>query len=161
MTPNKYIKKLPAERRATITALRELILKHDKQVTEVVSDMMGKQLLLYNTPEGIMKYGLASPKQYMSFHSLVMYASSSRFGGSGLRERYAKLLPKAKFQAGCVNFKSEAEFPLDVAENFIKEMAKVEYPPPEFRNRMIANEEKRKKAAAKKKKNCLNRDSSD
>jgi hypothetical protein len=94
-----------------------------------------------------MKYGLASPKEYISFHSLVMYASSTRFGGSGLRERYEKLLPKAKFQKGCVNFKSEAEFSLDIAEEFVKEMAKVEYPPPEYRERMLKNEAKRKKKA--------------
>ena len=71
---------------------------------------------------------------------MVMYASSTRFGGSGLCEAYQTLLPKAKFQQGCINFKSAEQFPLDIAKKFIIDMAAVEYPPPEYKDRMIANE---------------------
>jgi hypothetical protein len=95
-----------------------------------------------------MKYALSSVKDHLSFHSMVMYGSSLRFGGSGLREAYEKLLPKAKFQKGCVNFKSEAELPLDVAEQFIADMASVEYPPPQLKAQMeksVARAKKKKK----------------
>lgn len=150
MTPKQFLDSLEPERKEILFALRELILKHDKNITETVAEMMGKEMLMYNTKEdGIMKYALASAKSHMSFHSLVMYASSARFGGSGLRETYEKLLPKAKFQQGCINFKSADQFPLDVAKDFIIDMASVVYPPPEFRDRMVANEKKRLEAVKK------------
>lgn len=151
MTPKQFLDSLPPERKEVLFALRDLLLKHDKNINETVSGMMGNQMLMYCTKEdGIMKYALSSVKSHMSFHSLVMYGSSTRFGGSGLRETYQKLLPKAKFQQGCINFKSAEQFPLNVAKNFIIDMASVEYPPPEYKDRMIANEKKRLEAAKKK-----------
>jgi hypothetical protein len=131
--------------------MRELLLKYDPQIKETVGGMMGKEMLMYCTQaDSIMKYALSSVKTHISFHSMVMYGSSERFGGSGLREKYEKLLPKAKFQKGCVNFKSLMEMPIDIATSFIKEMAKVEYPPPEYKDRMIAAEKKRLAAQKKK-----------
>lgn len=151
MTPKQFLDSLEPDRKEILSWLRELLLKHDKNINESVGSMMNSQMLMYCTKEdGIMKYALASAKSHMSFHSVVMYVSSARFEGSGLREKYQKLLPKAKFQQGCINFKSADQFPLDVAKNFIIDMASVEYPPPEFRDRMIANEKKRLEAVKKK-----------
>ena len=135
MTPKQYLDTLPSDRKEVISKLRELILKSDPLVREVVGGMMGKEMLVYMQGD-VFKYALSSVKQHMSFHSMVMYGSSTRFGGSGLREAYEKLLPKAKFQKGCINFKNAMQMPLDIAEKFVKEMAKVEYPPPEFKERM-------------------------
>ena len=135
MTPKQYLDTLPSDRKEVISKLRELILKSDPLVREVVGGMMGKEMLVY-MQGNVFKYALSSVKQHMSFHSMVMYGSSTRFGGSGLREAYEKLLPKAKFQKGCINFKNAMQMPLDIAEKFVKEMAKVEYPPPEFKERM-------------------------
>jgi hypothetical protein len=150
MTPKQFLDSLEPDRKEILSQLRALILKHDKNVEEVVSGMMGKFSLVYVTKEDrLMKYGLSSAKSHMSFHSMVMYGSSTRFGGSGLREAYQKLLPKAKFQQGCINFKSLEQFPLDVAKNFIIDMAAVDYPPSEYKDRMIANEKKRLEAVKK------------
>lgn len=144
MTLKQFLDSLEPERKEILSALRDLLLKHDKSITESVSGMMGKEMLLYITKEDqLMKYALSSVKSHMSFHSMVMYGSSTRFGGSGLRETYQKLLPKAKFQQGCINFKSANEFPLNIAQDLIKDMAAAVYPPPEYRDRMIANEKKR------------------
>jgi hypothetical protein len=148
MTPKQYIESLPEDRKEVISKLREFILKSDPLVKEVVGGMMGKEMLVF-MQDDIMKYALSSMKEHMSFHSMVMYGSSLRFGGSGLREKFEKLLPKAKFQKGCINFKNAMQMPLDIAEKFIKEMSKVEYPPPEFKERMEKNAAKLK---AKKKK---------
>jgi hypothetical protein len=148
LTPKQYIESLPEDRKEVISKLRELILKSDPLVKEVVGGMMGKEMLVFMQGD-IMKYALSSMKEHMSFHSMVMYGSSLRFGGSGLREKFEKLLPKAKFQKGCINFKNAMQMPLDIAEKFIKEMAKVEYPPPEFKERMEKNAAKLR---AKKKK---------
>ena len=150
MTPQQFLDSLEPERKEVLSSLRELLLKHDKDIKESVGHMMESQMLMYCTKEdSIMKYALASAKSHMSFHSVVMYASSTRFGGTGLREKYEKLMPKAKFQKGCINFKSAEQFPLDVAKNFIIDMASVEYPPPEYKDRMIANEKKRLEAVKK------------
>ena len=148
MTPKQYLDTLPEDRKEVISKLREYILKSDPLVKEVVGGMMGREMLIYMQGD-LMKYALSSVKQHMSFHSMVMYGSSTRFGGSGLRETYEKLMPKAKFQKGCINFKNAMQMPFDIAEKFVKEMAKVEYPPAEYRERM---EKSAAKLKAKKKK---------
>jgi len=152
MTPKQYLDSLPEDRKEVISKLRQLILKSDPLVREVVAGMMGREMLVY-MQGNIMKYALSSVKEHMSFHSMVMYASSTRFGGGGLREKYEKLLPKAKFQKGCINFKNAIQLPLGIAEKFVKEMAKVEYPPAEYKQRMEKNaaklKAKKKKANAK------------
>jgi hypothetical protein len=146
MTPKQYIDSLPEDRKEVVLKLRELILKSDPLVKEVVAGMMGREMLMYMQGD-FMKYALSSVKQHISFHSMVMYGSSVRMGGSGLREKFEKLLPKVKFQKGCINFKNAVHFPLDIAEKFIKEMAKAEYPPKEFKERM---EKSVKRSKAKK-----------
>ena len=135
MTPRKYLDSLPEDRKEVISKLREYILKSDPLVKETVSRMMGQEMLMYMQGD-VMKYALSSVKQHMSFHSMVMYFCSERFGNTNLREKYEKLLPKAKFQKGCINFKDAMQMPLDIAEKFVQEMAKVEYPPPEYKERM-------------------------
>lgn len=152
MTPKQFIDSLPEDRKEVISKLRELILKSDPLVKEVVAGMMGRDSLIFLQGD-MMKYALSSVKEHMSFHSMVMYGSSIRFGTGDLRERFEKLLPKAKFQKGCVNFKNAMQLPLDVAEKFIAEMARAEYPPPQFKASMEKNaaklKAKREKAKAK------------
>jgi fructose-1,6-bisphosphatase len=97
MTPKQYLDTLPEDRREVISKLREYILKSDPLVKEVVGGMMGREMLVYMQGD-LMKYALSCVKQHMSFHSMVMYYNSTRFGGSGLRETYEKLLPKANFR---------------------------------------------------------------
>src|SRR5437867_636383 len=137
MTPKQYIDSLPEDRKEVISKLRELILKSDPLVREVVTGVMGRDALVYLQGD-IMKYALSSVKQYMSFYSMVMYASK------GMKEKFTKLLPKAKFQKGCINFKEAVHMPLDVMEKFIKEMADCEYPPPQYKERMEKNAAKMK-----------------
>jgi hypothetical protein len=143
MTPKQYLDTLPEDRREVISKLRSIILKSDPLVKEVVAGMMGREMLMYMQGD-FMKYALSSVKSHMSFHSMVMYGSSIRFGGGGLREKFEKLLPKAKFQKGCINFKNVAQLPLDIAEKFVKEMAKAEYPPKQFKESMEKNAAKLK-----------------
>ena len=143
MTPKQYLDSLPEDRKEVISKLRALILKSDPLVKEVVGGMMGREMLMYMQGD-FMKYALSSVKQHMSFHSMVMYGSSVKFGGSELREKFEKLLPKAKFQKGCINFKNAVQLPLDIAEKFVKEMAKAEYPPKAFKESMEKNAAKLK-----------------
>ena len=153
MTPKQYLDTLPEDRREMISKLRGFILKSDPLVKEVVAGMMGREMLMYMQGD-FMKYALSSVKSHMSFHSVVMYGSSIRLKGNGLREKFEKLLPKAKFQKGCINFNNAAQMPLDIAEKFVQEMAKMEYPPKQFKERMEKNaaklKAKNKKLKAKK-----------
>lgn len=141
MNVEAFLQTLPEDRRTITTTLRECILLHDRNVVEVVSVMMGQQMLMYNSPEGIFKYGLANPKSHFSFHSMLLYCRPE------LRERMQKELKNVKFQQGCVNVTKPSEFPIAIMEEFLREMAAMPYPPPEFRDRMLKNEEKRKAAS--------------
>ena len=123
MTPTVFLNGLPPDRKKTLAAIRKLILTYDNSVTESVGEMMGKEMLIYKAGD-IFKYALASTKGYMSFHSMVMYGCAPH-----LREKYITLLKKAKFQKGCINFKTADEMPLDIAEQFIKESAAIPFPP--------------------------------
>lgn len=149
MTAEEYLDSLEPGRKSLLSQIRDLILKHDKNITETVTTMMGKPMLVYQAPCGIFKYALASVKTHMSFHSMVMYGSSKRFGGTGLRERYEQLLPKAKFQKGCINFGNADQMPLDVVERLIRESAAQEYPPALYKDRMLKSEARRQAAQLK------------
>ncbi len=100
MTVAEYLNTIVSDRKLLLSRLRELILQHDRNVTESVEGTMGHEMIVYRTPDGIFKYALSSTKAYMSFHSMVMYCSSGGGEGAGLREKYQALLPKAKFQKG-------------------------------------------------------------
>jgi len=151
MTVQEYLDSLQPDRATIISKLHQFIVEHDKKVKVSVGRMMGKEMLIYNSvPDGIFKYALSSVKTHMSFHSMVMYCSSQRFCGTGLREKYQKLLPKAKFQKGCVNFNNAAQMPIDVVEEFIKESAMQEYPPAIYKERMLKDKVRRRAVKAKK-----------
>jgi hypothetical protein len=123
MTPEQYMDTIPAERKEIFARLREIILQNDKKVTEVVQNTMGKPMLVYNCNDSVFKYALASPKGHISFHSMVMY------GNPKIKEKYMPILPKGKFQKGCINFPNLKDFPFDVVEDLIRDSAGCPYPP--------------------------------
>ena len=146
MTPKEYLDSLEPDRKSLLSQIRALLMKHDKNITETVTTMMGKRMLVYQAEGGIFKYALASVMTHMSFHSMVLYGSSELFGGTGLREKYERLLPKAKFQKACINFRMADQVPLDVMEQLIKESAALEYPPAIYKERMLKSETRRQAA---------------
>jgi len=74
----QFLDTLPDERKEILSGLRDLILMHDKDVKEVVGDMMGKPSLIYVTKKDwLMKYSLSLAKNHMSFASMrVRHASA-------------------------------------------------------------------------------------
>ncbi len=118
MTPAEYIAEQDPTRQELLTNIHGIITNNDKTVIAEVSKMMGKDMIIYNCK--IFKYGLASVKDYMSLHVLPMYGSPVIYG------KYSKLLDKAKFQKGCINFKSAAEMPLPIVEELIKDCAPID-----------------------------------
>jgi hypothetical protein len=119
MTVTEHLDTHSDERRPVITAIHQLILKNDPSVEVVVGSMMGKEMLLYND-RGFFKYGLAGTKDYMSLHVMPIYLNLP------LHAKYVALLPKAKFQKGCINFKTGADISLDVVTGLISDCAPID-----------------------------------
>ena len=119
MKPEEFLKKLTPERKFLLSAIHEIILNKDKNVKAEVEKMMGKEMITYKT-SGVFKYGLSDTKNYMSLHLMPIYASAT------LHSKYEKLLDKAKFQKGCINFKNDKEIPLDILKNLLSDCSKVD-----------------------------------
>lgn len=112
MSITEFISGAPGERQPVLTALHEAIIANDPTVIPVVKPMMGKEMILYEE-RSYMKYGLASTKNHMSLHCLPMYMNPA------LHQQFEKLLPDAKFQKGCINFKDATAMPVAVVVRLI------------------------------------------
>jgi uncharacterized protein YdhG (YjbR/CyaY superfamily) len=119
MKPEEFLTKLTPERKSLLSAIHEIILNKDKNAKAEVEKMMGKEMIIYKT-SGVFKYGLSDAKNYISLHLMPIYGSAK------LHSKYEKLLDKAKFQKGCINFKNEKEMPLDILKNLISDCARVD-----------------------------------
>ncbi len=114
-----FISKQPSDRQDILSKLHAIILENDPTVVSEIDLMMGKEMIMYKS-RGMMKYALASVKGYMSLHVLPMYMSKFIF------EKYKALLPKSKFQKGCINFESAEVFPLQIAQQLIIECSPID-----------------------------------
>jgi hypothetical protein len=119
MTPSQFIDALESPRKEIISAIHKIILKTNKGILAEVSGMMGKQMLIYKKRE-IFTYALSSVKSHMSLHLMPIY------GYPPLHAKYSKLLNKAKFQKGCINFKQAEDMPLNMVEELMTECSKVD-----------------------------------
>jgi hypothetical protein len=119
MTPAAYISRQDASRRDILSKLHEIIIATDKTIVPEIGTMMGKEMIIYKAAN-VFKYGLASVKDYMSLHVLPMYGSPVIYG------KYSQLLNKAKFQKGCINFKTAEEMPLPIVRELLKHCAPID-----------------------------------
>jgi hypothetical protein len=119
MSITDHLNQQVPERQPLLTAIHNLVLKHDTSVEPVVGTMMGKEMILYND-RGSFKYGLANGKEHISLHVLPIYMNTELHG------KYVALLPKAKVQKGCINFKNETEMPLNIVANLISDCAPID-----------------------------------
>jgi len=117
-----YIRAQPAEWQEIMSAIHAIIIASDKTITDVVEPMMGKEMILYKGQQGkgMMKYGLSGMKNYMSLHVLPMYGSPKIYNA------YKKLLGKARFQKGCINFTSASDMPLSIVQQLIFDCAPID-----------------------------------
>lgn len=118
MLIKEYILQQPGERQELFTSIHEIILKEDKTVEPIVEPMMGKDMIVYRA--GVFKYGLSGMKNHMSLHMMPIY------GSPALYEKYKALLPDARFQKGCINFKNEKELPLNILNQLIHDCSKID-----------------------------------
>lgn len=119
MSIQEYLSKQEITRRPVLSAIHELIVSTDKKVNAEPGTMMGKEMILYKSC-GIFKYGLSGVKTHMSLHLMPIY------GSPAIHSKYAKLLDKAKFQKGCINFKNEEQMPLHIVKQLLIDCAKVD-----------------------------------
>ena len=119
MAVNDFIEKQEEGRRPLLQALHQIIIENDRSVSATIGLMMGKEMIIYND-RGFFKYGLASVKDYMSLHVLPIY------GSPPLHAKFAQLLPTAKFQKGCINFKNTEEMPLNIAAQLFADCAPID-----------------------------------
>jgi hypothetical protein len=119
MTVEEFIAKQEAARKEAISSIHSIIVKNNKRVKPEVDKMMGQEMIQYKLG-GIFMYGLGGGKSHMSLHLLPMYGTPSIY------TKYIKLLDKAKFQKGCVNFTKPEQMPLKIVEGLIKDCAKCE-----------------------------------
>ncbi|HTB32125.1 MAG TPA: hypothetical protein VK808_08875 [Bacteroidia bacterium] len=120
MTPEEFIAKQSPDRQPLLRSIHEIILKTNKKAVAEVAPMMRQEMIQYKV-NNYFVYALASPKTHMSIHAMPMYCTKS------IHEKFSKLLKKAKFQKGCINFKDATEMPLDIAEDFMTECAKIDW----------------------------------
>jgi glycine/serine hydroxymethyltransferase len=114
-----YILTQPADRQSILSDIHSIILDKDKSVTSEIEPMMGKEMIIYKA-NGMMKYGLAGVKNYMSLHVLPIYGSKTLF------EKYKSLLTRANFQKGCINFDTAEKMPLDIVRQLFSDCSKVD-----------------------------------
>jgi glycine/serine hydroxymethyltransferase len=114
-----YILAQPADRQSILSDIHSIILDKDKSVTSEIEPMMGKEMIIYKA-NGMMKYGLAGVKNYMSLHVLPIYGSKTLF------EKYKSLLTRANFQKGCINFDTAEKMPLDIVRQLFSDCSKVD-----------------------------------
>jgi hypothetical protein len=107
-----YITSQQADRQKLLSDIHKAITENDKSVIAKVELMMGKEMIIYKG-NGVMKYGLASVKNYISLHVLPIYGSIT------LHSKYKRLLPLANFQKGCINFHNETEMPIEIVRDLI------------------------------------------
>jgi hypothetical protein len=107
-----YITNQPSDRQSILSNIHRAIIENDKSVIAKVESMMGKEMIVYKG-NGVMKYALASVKNYISLHVLPIYGSTT------LHSKYKRLLPLANFQKGCINFINENEMPIEIVRELI------------------------------------------
>ena len=115
MSPAEYLaKQKDPVTRDLLSFIHTAIVKNNKRVVPEVSKMMGQEMIQYKI-DGIFMYGLGVGKSHMSLHLLPMY------GSPDVHDKYKKLLNKAKFQKGCINFTKPEQMPLDIVEKLIND----------------------------------------
>lgn len=128
-TVAEFLASLPADRRATMTAVHKAIRKAAPKLAPVLMTGMGSSPLI-----GYGKYhykyasgregdwfliGLTAGKSYYSLH----ICSADKDGY--LAERHAAKLGKVKTGRSCINFKKLEDLKLDVAMGLVKQAVKI------------------------------------
>ncbi len=127
-TVQEYLAELPADRRAILQAVRNVILKN---LDERYGEGMSYGMIGYYVPHSVYPAGyhcdpklplpfagLASQKNHMSLYIMSTYDSPSE--EKWLRDQFAKAGKKLDMGKCCVRFKKLEDLPLDVIGEAIR-----------------------------------------
>jgi hypothetical protein len=140
-TVDTYLASLPAERRATVQAVREVILRSkDPQLAEGMQyGMIGYFVPHSLFPAGyhcdpkqpLPFAGLAAQKNAYSLYLMGLYVGAEPDGDTDharwLREAWAKSGKKLDMGKACIRFKKLEDLPLDVLAQAFKRMTVKQY----------------------------------
>ncbi len=118
--PDLFLAKLESPKKEILQSIHAIILQTNKKVVPEVGSMMGKEMVIYKL-KGHFIYALSSVKSHMSLHLMPIY------GSAVLHSKYVKLLNKAAFQKGCINFKKAEDMPLTLVKQLMTECSEVDY----------------------------------
>jgi hypothetical protein len=129
-TVDAYLKELPADRRAVIQAVREVILNN---LDGDYEEGMQYGMIGYYVPHRLYPAGyhcdpkqplpfacLASQKNYMSLYGMSLYGSSEHL--KRFQEAWAKSGKKLDMGKSCIRFKKLDDLALDVIADTIRSM---------------------------------------
>ncbi|MCC6405974.1 MAG: DUF1801 domain-containing protein [Planctomycetes bacterium] len=141
-----YLKSLPADRRAAVQAVREVILANlDSDYAEGMQyGMIGYYVPLSRYPEGyhctpkmpLPFAALAAQKNYFSLYLMGLYCGSAEgLGGAEgetadarwFREAWTRTGKKLDMGKACVRFKNLADVPLEVVGEAIRRLPAKDY----------------------------------
>jgi uncharacterized protein YdhG (YjbR/CyaY superfamily) len=109
-----YLAAIPAERRASVEALRALVKRAVPSASEgIVWGMLGYAI------EGRPFVAIASQKNYLSLYLCDLYTQPA------LKKKHEKALSKLKMGKSCINFQSVDELPLATIEAIVAEAPNV------------------------------------
>jgi hypothetical protein len=118
MTAQQFIEKLKEPRRSAIGHLRKLMRASLPQMKEKVGSMMGKEMIMYETPNGRFFAALASGKNYMSIHIMSLYFHPE------LAAKFKPMPKGVKMGKACINFTALDQLPLELIGSILKDGAK-------------------------------------
>ena len=135
-TVAEYLASLPADRRAALTAVRDVILKN---LDASYREGMAYGMIGYCVPHEVFPAGyhcdpkqplpfagLASQKGHMSLH-LMSVVFSDDHEGKWFRDAWQKAGKKLDMGKGCVRFRKLEDVPLDVLGEAVRRMPAKKY----------------------------------
>jgi len=141
-TVQAYLRSLPADRRAAISAVRDVILKN---LDPSYEEGMQYGMIGYYVPHSVYPKGyhcdpkqplpfamLASQKNYMSLYLMCVYGggddeSAGSKHARWLREAWAKTGKKLDMGKSCIRFKKAEDLPLELIGEAVKRVPAASY----------------------------------
>lgn len=118
-TVEDYLKEVPKDRRSTMAAVREMILKN---LPDGYEEVMNWGMITYQVPlstysdtynkKPLMYLALASQKNHMALYLTGIYSNDEE--RRQFEERYKATGKKLKMGKSCLRFKKLDELPLDL-----------------------------------------------
>lgn len=150
-TVDSYLAELPAERRAVISAVRDMVRKN---LPKGYVESMGFGMISYSVPlsrladtynkQPLMYVALAAQKNFNSIYLMGVYGDAGR--AKRFKDGFAKGGKKLDIGKSCVRFKTLDDLPLDVIGETIADVPVEDYIALYQRSRLQTKEGQRRAA---------------